>query len=170
LFLSRTCQSLFLRLAAILLVVLAWYSVTSCGKTNDATGGGNSGSRDILDAALRGDLREVKTLLQNNPNLVFSKDDGGMTPLHYVAFNGNNDVVELLLANHADVNTHESDFGWTPLHYAAYKGHPDAVESLLANHADVNATNHDGYTPLMWAVHEHHNDSAELLRQHGGHE
>jgi ankyrin repeat protein len=35
----------------------------------------------IFDAASRGDLEKLKSLVRNNPNLVFSKDGEGLTPL-----------------------------------------------------------------------------------------
>jgi hypothetical protein len=60
LFLNRPSYSLFPRLAAILLVVLASCSLTSCDKSNDETVGSDSESGDFLDAARRGDVREVK--------------------------------------------------------------------------------------------------------------
>ncbi len=34
-------------------------------------------------AAMKGDLRKVEALLKDNPDLVFSKDNIGWTPLSY---------------------------------------------------------------------------------------
>lgn len=68
----------------------------------------------VFDAAQNGDLRMVKALIKRNPNLVFSKDDRGATPLFWAAFYGHLDVVEFLLANGADVNARD-DHGETPL-------------------------------------------------------
>ena len=58
----------------------------------------------IHDAARDCDSKKVKALLKGNPDLVFSKNNSGMTPLHAAAYNGCKDVAELLLANEADVN------------------------------------------------------------------
>ena len=41
-------------------------------------------SRSIHDAAESGDLEAVKALVRANPDVVFSKDRNGLTPLHYV--------------------------------------------------------------------------------------
>ena len=121
-----------LRLAAILLVALALIGFAGCSK-NDA----------IHDAARNGDLEKVKALLKANPDLVFSKDTHGSTPLHCAALQGHKDVAELLLANKAEVNA-KDNIGETPLHMAAYHGHKDVAELLLANKAEVNARNNSG--------------------------
>ena len=155
-FFSRLRHSPIPRRAAVTLVALgtlAWSSLAFCGA--------------IHDAARSGDLAKVKTLLQDNPDLVFSKDDMGATPLHYAAGHGHRDVAELLLASKAEVNAKDND-GWTPLHYAAYQGHKDLAELLLANKAEVNAHGNNGSTPLHYAAANGYGDVAELLRQHGG--
>src|ERR1039458_10864547 len=87
---------------------------------------------EIHDATWAGDLEKVKTLLKNNSNLVFSKDENGFTPLHVAAFNGHKNVAELLLANEAGVNTNENH-GATPLYLAAQQGHKNLAALLLAN-------------------------------------
>ena len=61
----------FLRRAVLLLVVLAWSSLAICG--------------EIHNAVKSGDLEKIHALLTNNPDLVFSKDYGGWTPLHWAA-------------------------------------------------------------------------------------
>jgi ankyrin repeat protein len=116
----------------------------------------------LHEAVLEGDLKKVKALLKRTPDLVFSKDESGMTPLHPAARRGDKDVAELLLANHAAVNAKNID-GQTPLHWAALNGHKDLVQLLLANKADVNAKNNDGFTPLHPAARRGDKDVAELL-------
>ena len=54
-------------------------------------------SMKLHDAARAGDLSEVKALLKDRPDLVFSKEMVGGTPLHCAAQNGHKDVAELLL-------------------------------------------------------------------------
>jgi cytohesin len=147
-FFSRFCQSSIPRRAAILLVALAWSSL--------AFGGA------IHDAAKRGDLEMVKELLKDKPNLVFSKDKNGDTPLVVAVKFGHKDVAAFLLAHKANVNAKGKDeaftgegfqgksLGGTPLHWAAMKSDKGMAELLLTNGADVN-TKDDG-TPLHWAV------------------
>lgn len=159
-----------------MLIALAWSSFAFCG--------------EIHDAARDGDLGKIKALLKNNPDLVFRKDDMGMTPLLWAAANDHKEVVEFLLANKAEINAKENNFigpaalaaalgqpnfksdakenrGLTPLGAAAVFGHRDIAELLLANKADVNAKDNEGMTPLHWAVALYHKDVAAVLLSHG---
>jgi ankyrin repeat protein len=120
---------------------------------------------EIHDAAQAGDLAKVNALLNAHPDLVFSKDKNGATPLHWAAGTGHKDVAELLLANKADVNAKDKN-GMTPLHWAAANGHREAVEPLLADKADVNAKDNFGATPLHHAAANGHKDVAQLLLAH----
>jgi ankyrin repeat protein len=119
----------------------------------------------IHDAAATGDLAQVAAVLKDSPDLVFSKDKNGNTPLHWAAQNDHKDIVALLLASGADVNA-QADNGTTPLHDAADKGNRDVVELLLASKADVNRRANNGATPLHKAASTGHKDVAELLLAH----
>jgi cytohesin len=55
----------------------------------------------FFDAVNSGELEEVRALLKRNPALVFSKGDGGWTPLHVAAYWDQKGITELLLANKA---------------------------------------------------------------------
>ena len=105
------------RRAAVLLVVLAWSSLAFCG--------------DIHEAAKAGDLEKVKALLKDNPDLVFSKDTNGWTPLHFAADEGHKEVVAFLLVNKANINA-KNNYEFTPLHLASMHGRMDVAELLLA--------------------------------------
>jgi ankyrin repeat protein len=107
--------------AIVFLIVLTWSIPAFCG--------------DIHDAALRGDLAKVKALLKDHPEIVSSKDDNSLTPLHRAAEYGHKDVVELLLANGADVNA-QSRNGWTPLNGAMLRGNHKVAE-LLRKHGGI---------------------------------
>ena len=143
--------------ALVVLATLAWSNLAFCGA--------------IHDAARDGDMARVKALLNDNPGLVFSKDETGKTPLLWAAGEGHRNLVELLLASGADVNAQDND-GETALHLAVYGDHRDVVEFLLANHANVNARTRDrvagayngGVTPLHVARSK---DMAELLLASG---
>ncbi len=125
-------------------------------------------THSFLKAVRKGDLANVRGLLIENPNLVFSRDDyDGDTPLHEAAEKGYKDVAELLLGNKAQINLKNKE-GWTPLHLAAYKGRIAVVELLLDNcFADVNAQTKHGWTPLHWAANAGHRDVVELLLDNG---
>jgi ankyrin repeat protein len=141
----------------------------------------NNAEYNVHDVAYLGDLERIKGLLKDNPDLVFSKDSHGQTPLHCAAMKGHRDVVKLLLDSKADVNAKDGD-GLTPLHSAAGKGFSvldfmfvmlgkadvnpkdgngdtaaeagyEGVATLLLDHkADVNARCHSGMTPLHYAA------------------
>ncbi len=138
------------KLVAVTLIALAWSSLVFGG--------------EIHDAAKSGDLEKVKALLKANPDLVFSKDTNGCTPLHLTVQYVHKDMTEFLLTNKADVNAKDI-YGWTPLHMAArFGGHKEMVELLLTNKADVNAKDkYFGRTPLHLAAAEGYKDVVELL-------
>ncbi len=150
-FFNRLCHSAVLRhsfVMVVALLALAWSCRAFCDEIHDAAG--------------HGELAKVQTLLKNKPDLVFSKNDNGQTPLHYAAQEGHKDVVEVLLIDKADVNAKDK-VGCTPLHVAAYRGHKDVVEVLLAYKADVNAKDNNGFTPLHFAAGIGHKDVVEVL-------
>jgi len=118
---------------------------------------------EINGAAGEGDLEKVKALLQEKPDLVFSKNNLGETPLYWAAYHGQKDAAEVLLTAKADVNA-KNIVGLTPLHAAAHRGHKDVAELLLANKAEVNAKENNGMTPLDFALMKDHKGVAELLR------
>ncbi len=129
-----------------------------------------SPAASIQDAAEKGDLEKVKTFLQSNPNLVFSQDDFGLTPLLAASARGHKDVVELLLTYKADVNAKDNQ-GLTSLHYTALSNHKEVAELLLSKGADVNAmAKHEGLwpddTPLWIAGCNGHKDVAQVLLAH----
>jgi hypothetical protein len=131
--------------------------------------GARRGTEEIFHAIFRGDLEQVRGLIEVNADLVHSKDADGESALHHAVEEGHKDVVEFLLAKGADVNA-KANNGTTPLHVAAVGGNKEVAELLLANRAEVNTKNDKGETPLQLAERLHHEDVAELLRQHGGYE
>jgi len=118
---------------------------------------------DIGDAIWRNDLEEVRTLLNNNPHLIYSTNINHMTSLQQAVVDGHKQIVELLLANKADINAvGDSALGDTPLHYAARNGDKNLVELLLVNKAAVNVRNNQGCTPLLLAA--EFNSSVEVVK------
>jgi ankyrin repeat protein len=84
---------------------------------------------EIHEAVKNDDLAKVRSLINDNADLVFSKDEDGFTPLHLAAANGYKDMAEFLLANKADVKATDNSQS-TPLHQAvAARGeHVDLLE------------------------------------------
>lgn len=77
--------------------------------------------------------------------------NGGFTPLHFAAREGQLEVARLLLDAGADVNAPAAD-GKSPLNLAIYNGHYTLAELLIDRSADVNLADAEGFPPLFWAV------------------
>ncbi|XP_033110034.1 protein phosphatase 1 regulatory subunit 16A-like [Anneissia japonica] len=99
----------------------------------------------LLEAAARGDVEEVKYLLENglDPNL---GNEDGLTALHQSCIDNNEPMMKLLLEHGADVNIIDREL-WTPLHAAATCGHMHLAEYLISQGADLLAINSDGNMP-----------------------
>ncbi len=123
---------------------------------------------EIHDAVKKNDVAEVRRLISANPNLVFSKDKDGFTPLHLAAANGYKEIAELLLVSNASVNARDNH-GSTPLHQAASGDHADLMELLLDHKADVNAVDENGLTPLHYAALADNVIGVKMLLIHGAH-
>src|SRR5206468_2467510 len=67
----------------------------------------NSRSSEIHAAAVKGDIRKVRALLDSNPSCVNARDEKGRTPLQCAANYDRRAAVELLLDCGADVNSRE---------------------------------------------------------------
>ena len=107
-------------------------------------------------------LGVLETLEKNLPNAINilknhkiedlnAGDEGGNTPLHEAAVNGNTEIVKALITAGADVNATDED-GKTPLYWAARNGRTETVQALITAGADVNAQNIYGHTPLHEAA------------------
>lgn len=125
---------------------------------------------EIHEAVKNNELVKVRSLIKDSPDLVFSKDEDGFTPLHLAAANGYKEIAELLLANKADVNAKDNGES-TPLHQAVAAGgeHADLLELLVAHKADVNAADANGLTPLHYAALADDGKAVKLLLAHGAH-
>ena len=119
----------------------------------------------VHDAAEGGYAKIVASMLQNDPELISSKDCYDRTPLHCAASGGHKDLEKLLLSRGADINATDYQ-GYTPLHWAAQNGHREAAEVLLSNKADPDSRGDEGVTPLDLAAENNHKDLMDLLVAH----
>jgi ankyrin repeat protein len=146
-FFSRNLYSSGLRLAAIMLLALAWSNPAFCSP--------------LEKAIKKGDLGQVKTLIEADPGLISKK------PLALAARYCKKDIADYLISQHAEVD--QRDFlGMTPLFEAAGSGCADVAQLLLVHGANVNAKNKGGETPLWWANTYRHSNVADVLRLFGG--
>ncbi|MHC4694485.1 MAG: ankyrin repeat domain-containing protein [Planctomycetota bacterium] len=106
-------------------------------------------SPELFTAIREGDLNYTRTILQENPKCVNSKDESGYTPLALAVRMGNKDLCEVLIANGAKLEA-KGSYG-TALHIAAQENHKDIVELLVARGVKVNVKDKDGLTPLYYA-------------------
>ena len=105
-------------------------------------------SREALNSAVsRGDLDEVKRLLNGQANINARHPEHGSTPLSSASFVGRLDVVKYLVKRGADIKTTNRD-GNTPLHVATFMCRTDVVKFLLEQGASTQAKSARGETPL----------------------
>ena len=74
----------------------------------------------FIAAIERGDVAEVRALLEADPALARARDDTGATGLHYAAFNANREIIDALIAAGADVNARDARHGATPAGWAVH--------------------------------------------------
>ena len=104
----------------------------------------------LHNAALSGDERIVKLLIEKGANVNAEKEHG-WTPLLLATKNGHIDTIKALLDKDADVNAKTNE-GNTPLHFALKNNNLEIVNALLGKKATVKAETEDKYTPLHLAV------------------
>ena len=120
----------------------------------------------LADAAMKGDLGAVRTLLAQKADVNAAQGDGS-TALHWAVYNGNAEMVRLLLASGADVKAETRLGGLTPIMMAARTGDADIVKLLLDAKSDAAAANANGTTPLMFAAASGRVEAIRLLVDRG---
>ena len=119
---------------------------------------------ELFEAAQKGDLETVKSLMTKYPDMKDVKRNGGWTLLHLSL--DSRELVEYLIENGADIEA-RSDGQWTPLHNQAYAGHLDGVELLLEHGADIEAKTSVGHTPLLSSIRWDRIEVTKLLIEKG---
>jgi ankyrin repeat protein len=128
---------MIIRWTAALLVVALTCSLAAAG--------------EIHEAAKEGDLEAVMSLLQADPALIDTPDDGGRTPLHHACREGQGEVARFLLEQGADANVQNRHLV-TPLHYAAARGDEPVTRMLLEIGAALDVKDLDSHAPLHYAA------------------
>jgi uncharacterized protein len=118
-------------------LMLLWTSVASAGRS------------DVADAAMRGDVAAVRTLVTQHADVNAPQGDGA-TALHWAVYRDNNELTTLLVRAGANVKAANRD-GATPLWLASVNGNAAIVSTLLDAGADPNEHLPLGRTPLMVA-------------------
>lgn len=127
------------------------FAATSPAQTND------SGAQ-LREAATRGDLAQVKALLDAGTD-VNAATEYGATALSYAADKGHAEVVKLLLSRGAKVDVTDTFYNSTPAAWAGYNGHGEILLLLAEAGADTSSgvmmaitrNKPDGLRPLLAA-------------------
>ena len=104
-----------------------WVSALVLAALIPVLGGADS---PVADAAMRGDLAEVRALIADGADVNAAQGDG-MTALHWAASNRDPGLARALLEAGADVGAGTRIGHYTPLHVAAQAGAGEVVEILL---------------------------------------
>jgi len=121
----------------------------------------------LLQACERGDVVEVRRLVEEEGADVDRATSNGPTPLAIAAHSGYISVVQYLVGQGADVDKARST-SFSPLSMAAEEGHVVIVQ-YLCEHGAVkdNARDGDGSTPLIIAALRGHLPVVRYLVEHG---
>ena len=106
----------------------------------------------VADAAMRGDLDQVRELLRSGADVNAPQSDG-VTALHWAADNGDAALAGVLIYAGANLAPLTRNDAYTPMHMAARGGHAEVIERLLEAGADPGvATSRTGVTPMHLAA------------------
>ena len=121
----------------------------------------------VADAAMRGDVEAVRSLLRSGADVNGAQGDG-MTALHWAARHGHRELSEVLVYAGARLNAGTRIGRYTPLHIAARGGRREVVDVLLRAGADPGlSTTNSGATPLHLAARSGDAETISLLLEHG---
>ena len=106
----------------------------------------------VADAAMRGELDEVRELLRSGADVNAPQSDG-LTALHWAADNGDAALAGVLIYAGANLAPLTRNDAYTPMHMAARGGHAEVIGQLVEAGADpAVATSRTGVTPMHLAA------------------
>jgi len=140
-------------------VVAAWSSIAAAVASRPP-------ASPIADAAMRGDVATVRTLIARRADVNAPQGDG-MTALHWAADRGDSAMAAELLRAKANVTSRTRIGAYTPLHIASRTGNPAVVRALLSAGSDVKATTTSGATALHFAAAAGNPDVVKALLSKG---
>ncbi len=142
----------------------SYLSTSTALSANASTTNVSSESAPTSDEAE--EVKKIRAMIRDSPDLINAKDQSGLAPLHTAAWQGHVIVARFLLENGGDPDVRDNT-GLTPLHWAALFGHKAVAELLLSHGANLQATDSDGATPLYMAAKKGFRSVVEVLLAHG---
>ncbi len=130
-------------------------------------GAGVPAEAPVADAAERGDLEAVRTLLRQGADVNTAQSDG-MTALHWAAGGNDIEIAKTLLYAGAAVRATTRLGGYNPLHLASRGGHSEVARLILEAGADPNTFTTTGVTAMHFAADADAGAVIGLLAAHGG--
>ncbi|KAJ2998862.1 hypothetical protein HDV02_003972 [Globomyces sp. JEL0801] len=100
--------------------------------------------KSLFDLTKEGNLDAIKQRIELGTSFS-TKDNNGMTILHWSSDRGHQDIIEYLIGLGMDVNDQDSELN-TALHYSAIAGHDTICTLLLQAGARPDILNSDGET------------------------
>lgn len=128
-----------------------------------------AGRTPLAEAAKRGRLAAVRTLLNHGAEIDVYDTQSGFTPLHLAAEGNHAAVVRRLLAAGASVNA-RNQWNQTPLWQASWQAwheNTEVAHTLVARGAAIDVADDKGHTPLHMAARAGHTSMAAFLMESG---
>ncbi len=108
-------------------------------------------AEEIVDAAKKGNMKTVKSILKKDPSRLNALNEEGYTALHWACMRAQWDVVKYLIDQGADLNVVGGD-GGTQINWAVHHDNVNIIKLLVENGARLNIRNQWGMTELHTAI------------------
>ncbi|MDH5386304.1 MAG: ankyrin repeat domain-containing protein [Candidatus Aminicenantes bacterium] len=120
----------------------------------------------IVEAAKKGDLQTVKTILLKDPSKLDATDKNNYTSLHWACMRAHWDVVKYLIERGADLNVVGGD-GGTQINWAVHHDNVPIIKLMVEKGAKLNIRNQWGMTELHTAIWRGNINVVEYLLDNG---
>lgn len=121
----------------------------------------------IFGAIDMGDIKWIRTIVKENPDLTNQRNKYNMTPLHYAAGRPNEEIVEFLLKVNPSATSARDCLGSTPLHYAVFNGFLTSAKLLLkaCPETAIAVQGKGGNTALHYATKQANGELSKVLTE-----
>ena len=106
------------------------------------------------------DTAGLAELIKNDQDIVNTKDEEGLTPLHLGVISGNTAAVKLFIRNNADLDSLDRE-GHSAVHWAVVCSQAEILKTLCESGAHTDTPDNQGAYPLHYATSAQ--DNTEIL-------